>query len=161
VQLLDMDPLQISQTYSQNCLQEGRAVSNCVNPDYQIIDTAGVLGASLLHIKNANLIIVPFRPHYADLLVIIPWFTTLSDSIKRKIVFLPNYWRNTKEQKEGLVKIQAVIAEEKSGLLLSPLSDKPARYGTILNGGKINFFTNLASEEVKNIMQTIIHSCAT
>jgi hypothetical protein len=86
-----MDPLQISQTYSQNCLQEGRAVSNCVNPDYQIIDTAGVLGASLLHIKNANLIIVPFRPHYADLLVIIPWFTTLSDSIKRKIVFLPNY----------------------------------------------------------------------
>jgi cellulose biosynthesis protein BcsQ len=72
VQLLDMDPLQISATYRQNCLQEGRVVSDSVQPEYQIIDTAGVLGASLLHIKNANLIIVPFRPHYADLLVIIP-----------------------------------------------------------------------------------------
>jgi cellulose biosynthesis protein BcsQ len=72
VQLLDMDPLQISATYRQNCQQEGRNVSDSVQPDYQIIDTAGVLGASLLHIKAANLIVVPFRAHYADLLVIIP-----------------------------------------------------------------------------------------
>jgi hypothetical protein len=85
----------------------------------------------------------------------------LADSIKRKIVFLPNYWRNTKEQQDGLTKIHTVISEEKAGLLLSPLSDKPARYGTILNGSKINFFTQTDTTEAKNIMEFIINQCAT
>ena len=72
VQLIDTDPLQISATYIQNCSQECRIVSVNLNPDYIVIDTAGVLGASLLHIQQAKIIIVPFRSHYADLLVIIP-----------------------------------------------------------------------------------------
>jgi cellulose biosynthesis protein BcsQ len=35
--------------------------------DYQIIDTPGSSGATLTHLQKADLIVVPFRPHYADL----------------------------------------------------------------------------------------------
>src|SRR3954452_11691249 len=66
VQLVDTDPLQISQTYALNCQSEGRQVS-FIQADYQVIDTAGSSGSALAWIRQANLIIVPFRPHYADL----------------------------------------------------------------------------------------------
>ena len=46
VQLIDTDPIQTSQTWANNCKQEGRQVST--NPaDYQIIDTAGSSGSAL------------------------------------------------------------------------------------------------------------------
>ena len=68
VQLTDTDPIQTSQTWANNCQQEGRQVST-TPADYQIIDTAGSSGSSLNWIKQADLIVVPFQAHYVDLKV--------------------------------------------------------------------------------------------
>jgi len=40
--------------------------------DYQIIDTAGVSGGSETYLKRADIMLIPFIPHYVDLQVIIP-----------------------------------------------------------------------------------------
>src|SRR5439155_23294476 len=60
---------------------------------------------------------------------------------RTKITFIPNHWQNTKEQREGLIQIKEVIAEEKQGQITNPLTNRPALYGTLLNGNKTNFFT--------------------
>jgi anion-transporting ArsA/GET3 family ATPase len=72
VQLIDTDPNQALQAWINNCAQENRPVSSPPPVDYQIIDTAGVSGGYLTHIKQADIILVPFVPHYVDLQVIIP-----------------------------------------------------------------------------------------
>src|SRR3954453_1235572 len=102
VNLIDTDPNQALQTWTNNCQQENRLVSSPLPADYQIIDTAGVSGGSLTYIKQANIILVPFVPHYIDLQVIIPWFNSLSFERKQKVYFLPNRYQRTKEQQEGL-----------------------------------------------------------
>ena len=72
VNLIDTDPNQALQFWIDNCQQENRPVSSPLPADYQIIDTAGVSGGSLAYIKQADIILVPFVPHYIDLQVIIP-----------------------------------------------------------------------------------------
>jgi len=72
INLTDTDPNQALQTWINNCQQENRLVSSPLPVDYQIIDTAGVSGGFLTYIKQANIILVPFVPHYVDLQVIIP-----------------------------------------------------------------------------------------
>lgn len=72
VNLIDTDPNQALKFWMDNCQQEGRLVSLSLPVDYQIIDTAGVSGGSLAYIKKADIILVPFIPHYIDLQVIIP-----------------------------------------------------------------------------------------
>jgi uridine kinase len=68
--LIDLDPLKIISKYYSNCQEEGRKFIN--ENSYQIIDTAGIIGANLNYLKKADIVIVPFRPHYPDLSVIIP-----------------------------------------------------------------------------------------
>src|SRR5439155_7907012 len=72
VNLIDTDPSQALKFWLDNCEQEKRLVSSPFPVDYQIIDTAGVSGGSLTYIKQADIILVPFVPHYIDLQVIIP-----------------------------------------------------------------------------------------
>src|ERR1043166_3650640 len=72
VNLIDTDPNQALKFWVDNCEQENRLVSSPLPVDYQIIDTAGVSGGSLTYIKQADIILVPFIPHYVDLQVIIP-----------------------------------------------------------------------------------------
>jgi Mrp family chromosome partitioning ATPase len=72
VNLIDTDPNQALKFWIDNCEQEKRTVSSPFPVDYQIIDTAGVSGGSLTYIKQADIILVPFVPHYIDLQVIIP-----------------------------------------------------------------------------------------
>jgi Mrp family chromosome partitioning ATPase len=72
VNLIDTDPNQALKFWMDNCEQEKRPVSSPLPVDYQIIDTAGVSGGSLTYIKQADIILVPFIPHYIDLQVIIP-----------------------------------------------------------------------------------------
>src|SRR5437870_4269316 len=72
VNLIDTDPNQAFNVWISNCQQENRPVSSPLPVDYQIIDTAGVSGGSLTYIKQADIILVPFVPHYVDLQVIIP-----------------------------------------------------------------------------------------
>jgi len=77
VNLIDTDPNQALKFWIDNCQQEKRPVSFPFPVDYQIIDTAGVSGGSLTYIKQADIILVPFVPHYIDLQVIIPLFNSL------------------------------------------------------------------------------------
>lgn len=158
VNLLDTDPLQISQTWSNNCQEEGRVVSASMGYEYRIIDTAGTSGSSLAYIQSADLILVPFIPHYADILVITPWFTTLKKEIQQKVHFLPNRYQKTKEQQEGLKQIHETITEESAGNILPHLSHRPALYGVALNGNKNNFFNLHPKNEVKPIFQQLLKS---
>ena len=156
VQLIDTDPIQTSQTWVNNCQQEGRKVS--INPaTYQIIDTAGSSGSALAWLAQADLILVPFRPHYADLQTTTTWFTSLKPDWKAKIVFIPNHWQNTKEQREGLTQIKEIIEEEKHGQITNPIVNRPALYGTILNGSKVNFFSRkVLPSEIKELFKEIL-----
>ena len=156
VQLIDTDPIQTSQTWANNCKIEGRQVSQ-TPANYQIIDTAGSSGSALSWLVQADLILVPFRPHYADLQTTTTWFTSLKPEWQAKIIFIPNHWQNTKEQREGLVQIKEVIAEEKQGQITNPLTNRPALYGTLLNGNKTNFFAKKGlPSEIKELFKEIL-----
>ena len=142
INLIDTDPNQALQTWINNCQQENRLVSSPLPADYQIIDTAGVSGGSLTYIKQADIILVPFVPHYVDLQVIIPWFNSLTKERQKKVYFLPNRYQKTKEQQEGLKELDETRQSQKAGTILSPLSHRSALYGAVLNGNKENFFAN-------------------
>jgi hypothetical protein len=74
-----------------------------------------------------------------------------------KITFIPNHWQNTKEQREGLKELQEIIKEEKQGRITNPLTNRPALYGTLLNGSKNNFFTRKGlPAEIKELFKEIL-----
>jgi chromosome partitioning protein len=155
--LIDTDPIQTSQTWANNCKQEGRQVSQ-TPATYQIIDTAGSSGSALSWLAQADLILVPFRPHYADLQTTTTWFTSLKPDWQAKITFIPNHWQNTKEQRQGLVELKEVIEEEKQGKITNPLTNRPALYGTLLNGSKDNFFARKdLPTEIKQLFKEILN----
>jgi cellulose biosynthesis protein BcsQ len=158
VNLIDTDPNQALQSWINNCQEEGSMVSSRLPVDYQIIDTAGVSGGSAAYIKQADIILVPFIPHYVDLQVIIPWFNSLPWERKQKIYFLPNRYQKTKEQQEGLEQIKNETGRDKeAGVILPPLSSRPALYGSLLNGSKENFFAKSESEQVKQVFQELFN----
>ena len=142
INLTDTDPNQALQTWINNCQQENRLVSSPLPVDYQIIDTAGVSGGFLTYIKQANIILVPFVPHYVDLQVIIPWFNSLPKEQQKRVYFLPNRYQKTKEQQEGLQQLDETRQAQGAGKILPPLSHRSALYGTVLNGSKEIFFAN-------------------
>jgi len=156
VQLTDTDPIQTSQTWANNCQQEGRQVST-TPADYQIIDTAGSSGSALSWLAEADLILVPFRPHYADLQTTTTWFTSLKPNWQAKIIFIPNHWQNTREQREGLAQLKQIVKEEKHGQITNPLTNRPALYGSLLNGSKVNFFSKKSlPSEIKQLFKEIL-----
>jgi cellulose biosynthesis protein BcsQ len=157
VNLIDTDPNQALQTWINNCQEEGRPVSSRLPVDYQIIDTAGVSSGSLTYLKKADLILVPFVAHYVDLQVLIPWFNALTSERQQKVYFLPNRYQKTKEQKEGLEQLAETLQENQAGTILSPLSNRPALYGSVLNGSPDSFFANLKkSVDIANIFQQLL-----
>ncbi|KLL04771.1 MAG: ParA-like protein [Mycoplasmataceae bacterium RV_VA103A] len=152
VQLIDTDPLQTAQTWWENCQSEGRPVLSCP-AEYQVIDTAGSSGASLLWINQADILIVPLVLHYADLRIVANWFASLNKTLQKKIYFLPNRWQNTKEQREGLKQLEREIKKVGVGQVLPPLSNRPALYAPFLNGNKENFFTDQKnSQEAQQVL---------
>jgi cellulose biosynthesis protein BcsQ len=161
VNLIDTDPNQALKFWIDNCEQEKRTVSSPFPVDYQIIDTAGVSGGSLTYIKQADIILVPFVPHYIDLQVIIPWYNSLPWQDKQKVYFLPNRYQKTKEQQEGLAQLLNETGRDiEFGVILPPLSHRPALYGSVLNGSKDNFFTKKESELVKKVFQELFRHYA-
>ncbi len=156
VQLTDTDPIQTSQTWANNCKLESRQVST-TPATYQIIDTAGSSGSALSWLAQADLILVPFRPHYADLQTTIAWFTSLKPDWQTKMIFIPNHWQNTKEQRQGLDHLKEVIKDEKQGKITNPLSNRPALYEVLLNGSKTNFFTRKGlPSEIEELFKQIL-----
>ena len=161
VNLIDTDPNQALQSWINNCQEEGRLVSSRFPVDYQIIDTAGVSGGSETYLKRADLMLIPFIPHYVDLQVIIPWYNSLPWKDKQKVYFLPNRYQKTKEQQEGLAQLLNETGRDmKAGVILPPLSHRPALYGSVLNGSKENFFTKKDSKPAQKVFQELFNHYA-
>jgi hypothetical protein len=109
-------------------------------------------------LKKADLILVPFVAHYVDLQVLIPWFNSLTPERQQSVYFLPNRYQKTKEQKEGLEQLAETLEENQTGTILPSLSNRPALYGSVLNGNPVNFFANLKkSVDISNIFQQLFY----
>jgi len=161
VQIIDTDPNQTTQTWVDKCTGFGRQISNS-NADITIVDTAGTSGSSLTkYIRHADLIIVPFKPHVADLEVVVGWFLTLKESLQSKVLFVPNMVSNTKEQKAGVAELESIISEESRGQLFPGLMERKAVYPPILNGSAKNFFDTSIDyktrDETKELLSKIVH----
>lgn len=139
VKIVDADPNQTTQTWIDKCSEKGRIINsgNLIT----IVDTAGTSGSSLSkYIRNADLILVPFKPHVADLEVIVAWFLSLKESLQERIFFIPNMLSNTKEQRSGMMELENVISSEGRGKILPSLAERKAVYPILLNGNSLNFF---------------------
>ena len=150
VNILDADPNRTIYTWIEKCKDQGYACCATESgADLLIIDTAGTSGSSLIrYVKDADLIIVPFQPHIADLEIVIGWFLSINESLQKKVVFLPNRKEGTNEQKEGILQISKIIKEEGRGLLLHGIANRPAIYPTILNALSQNYFSSLKDAKV-------------
>jgi len=159
VDLVDADPIQTTRTWSDNCASDGRSVLSQI-ADYLIVDTAGTSGAGLTWLQKGDIIIAPFQPHYADIKTVLDWFYVINSTLQKKVMFIPNRYQKTNEQKDGLLQVKKVLDAENAGTLLPFLSNRPAIYGTLLNGSNTNFFIQHAEEifltETKNLMNSLI-----
>jgi chromosome partitioning protein len=114
VKIIDADPNQTTQTWIDKCIDKGRNINT--GQLITIVDTAGTSGSSLSkYIRNADLILVPFKPHVADLEVIVAWFLSLKEFLQERIFFIPNMLSNTKEQRQGVNELESLIEEEGRG----------------------------------------------
>lgn len=161
LRVIDTDPNQTTQTWVDKCAGFDRTIST---PDaaITIVDTAGTSGSSLTkYIRHADLILVPFKPHVADLEVVVGWFLSLKESLQSRVLFVPNMLSNTKEQRAGVAELEAVIKEETRGQLLPGLSERKAVYPPILNGSGKNFFATSIDyrtrDETKALLTAITH----
>ncbi len=159
VDLVDADPIQTTRTWSDNCASDGRIVLS-KTPDYLIVGTAGTSGAGLNWLQKGDIIIAPFQPHYADIKTVLDWFYVINPKLQKKVMFIPNRYQKTNEQKDGLLQVKKVLDTENAGTLLPFLSNRPAIYGSLLNGSNINFFRQYSEEiflaETKNLMNSLI-----
>lgn len=160
VDLVDADPIQTTRTWSDNCASDGRIVLSKTAADYLIVDTAGTSGAGLNWLQKGDIIIAPFQPHYADIKTVLDWFYVINPTLQKKVMFIPNRYQKTNEQKDGLLQVKKVLDTENAGTLLPFLSNRPAIYGSLLNGSDINFFRQYSEEiflaETKNLMNSLI-----
>jgi cellulose biosynthesis protein BcsQ len=160
VTVIDADPNQTAQTCVDKCQEQGYQIST-PNAPYTVVDTAGTSGSSLQkYIRQADLILVPFQPHVADLETVVGWFLSLNESLQRRVMFIPNRLAHTKEQREGLSQIQSVLADQGKGKIAPGLSNRPAVYPPIFNGRKENIFqSNLdpsAETELRQLFDVIL-----
>jgi chromosome partitioning protein len=140
VEVIDADPNQSVQTWIDKCKEQGRGIVSSSAP-YTVVDTAGTSGSGLVkYIRNADLILVPFKPHVADLEVVVGWFLSLKESLQERVLFVPNMMADTKEQRAGVAEINNVVEEEGRGAVLTGLHERKAVYPPLFNGSKENFF---------------------
>lgn len=140
VKVIDADPNQTAQTCIDKCQALGYTISS-PNAAITIVDTAGTSGSSLQrYIRQADLILVPFQPHVADLETVVGWFLSLNASLQERVVFVPNRLAYTKEQRDGLAQLQQVLTDEGRGRMVTGLSNRPAVYPPLFNGHAENFF---------------------
>jgi cellulose biosynthesis protein BcsQ len=160
VNLIDADPNQTSKTWADKCEALGYKVSTPTAP-ITIVDTAGTSGSSLnKYIRQANIIVVPFQPHVADLETVVGWFLSINPELQNRVVFVPNRLTTptlTKEQREGMQQIRDVLKEEGRGRLTPGLSNRPAVYPPLLNGRRENFFSLPQDEKVRHEVETVFN----
>ena len=140
VKVIDADPNQSTRTWLDKCEKAGRSVSS-EQATFTVVDTAGTSGSSLIkYIRAAHVILVPFKPHVADLEVVAGWFFSLKEALQERVMFIPNMLSRTKEQKAGFGELDQIIKEEGRGTLLPGLTERKAVYPALLNGSNQNFF---------------------
>jgi cellulose biosynthesis protein BcsQ len=149
VKVVDADPNQSSMTWLDKCAEMGRQI-NSDSPDITIADTAGTSGSSLTqYIRNADIILVPFKPHVVDLEVIVGWFLSLKESLQERVLFIPNMKSRTREQREGHQALTEAIEEEGRGLIIPGLAHRDAVYPPLLNGSAENFFSKKLDQRTR------------
>jgi cellulose biosynthesis protein BcsQ len=160
VNLIDADPNQTSKTWADKCEVLGYKVSTPAAP-VTIVDTAGTSGSSLnKYIRQADIIVVPFQPHVADLETVVGWFLSINPELQNRVVFVPNRLTTptlTREQREGLQQLRDVLKDEGRGRLAPGLSNRPAVYPPLLNGRSENFFSLLQDEKVRDELTTVFN----
>ncbi|MEM9948762.1 MAG: ParA family protein [Cyanobacteria bacterium P01_D01_bin.36] len=159
VHVVDADPNQTTKTWVDKCAELGRQI-NVDSAEMTIVDTAGTSGSSLTqYIRKADLILVPFKPHVADLEVIVGWFLSLKDVLQERVLFIPNMLSRTKEQREGYQALTDAVEEEGRGRIISGLVHRDAVYPPFLNGSTQNFFAGKLDkktrQEVESLFQEI------
>jgi chromosome partitioning protein len=158
VRLIDADPNQTSKTWVEKCEALGYRV-HTPSAQMTIVDTAGTSGSSLnKYIRQADVIVVPFQPHVADLETVVGWFLSINAELQRRVVFVPNRLTHTKEQRDGLQELAHVLAEEGRGRMAPGLGNRPAVYPPLLNGRPENFFALPIDGKVKEEVQTMFTS---
>ncbi len=149
VKVVDADPNQTTKTWIDKCAGFGRQISYDKGL-ITIVDTSGTSGSSLTqYIRKADLILVPFKPHVADLEVVMGWFLSLKEAIQERVLFIPNMVSKTKEQKTGIEELEKIVKEEGRGQLLSGISERKAVYPSLLNGSGTNFFDGKLDENTR------------
>ena len=160
VNLIDADPNQTTKTWADKCKDFGYKVSTPDAP-VTIADTAGTSGSSLtMYIRKADIIVVPFQPHVADLETVVGWFTSIHPELQARVVFVPNRLTTptlTREQRDGLQQLRDVLKDEGRGRLAPGLSNRPAVYPPLLNGRRENFFSLLQDERVRDELTTVFN----
>jgi cellulose biosynthesis protein BcsQ len=158
VHLVDADPNQTSKIWADKCEAQGYLVSSAEG-SVTIVDTAGTSGASLnRYIREADIIVVPFQPHVADLETVVGWFLSVNEELQRRVVFVPNRLTHTKEQRDGLEEVRNILKETGRGRLAPGLSNRPAVYPPLLNGRKENFLKLPLDEKVKDEVHAMFRS---
>jgi chromosome partitioning protein len=158
VHLIDADPNQTSKTWAEKCGSLGYQVSFPDAP-VTIVDTAGTSGSSLnKYIRRADIIVVPFQPHVADLETVVGWFLSINPELQSRVVFVPNRLTPTKEQRDGLQELRNILKDEGRGQLAPGLSNRPAVYPPLLNGRKENFFSFVLDAKVKQEVEAVFAS---
>ena len=149
IKVIDADPNQTTQTWIDKCWEMGREISSS-RANITIVDTAGTSGSSLIkYIRDADLIIVPFKPHVADLEVVFGWFLSIKASLQERVVFVPNMLAKTNEQATGVKEAKNIVAEEGKGRVLPGLAERKAVYPPLLNGSPINFFESKLAQNTR------------
>ncbi len=164
VKIIDADPNQSTQTWIDKCSEKGRTINS--GELITIVDTSGTSGSSLSkYIRNADLILVPFKPHVVDLEVIVAWFLSLKESLQERIYFIPNMLSNTKEQRLGVMELENIIKDEGRGKILPGLVERKAIYPILFNGSATNFFESSldlkTQQETHNLFQAILELLTT
>ncbi len=148
VKLIDADPNQTMQTWVDKCYQLGYQVS-FPQASVTVVDTPGTVGSSLnKYILKAEIILIPYQPHVADLEVVVGWFLSVKESIQSRVLFVPNRLSRTIEQRDGMKELEAIIADEGRGTLINGLSNRPAVYPPLLNGRSENFFHHPQNQKI-------------
>ena len=150
--LIDADPNQNAQTCLEKCNDLGYQISEPKAP-ITIVDCAGTTGSSLTkYIIKADVIVVPFKPHVADLETVVGWFLSAKDALQERVIFIPTHRAGiagTKEQEEGLENLRETLKEEGRGSLGPAINYRPAVYGPVMNGRADNFFNQKLSAEAR------------
>jgi CobQ/CobB/MinD/ParA nucleotide binding domain len=158
VKLKDADASLGLQTYIDKCSEKGRDINSATSPQIEIIDTAGTTGSALKFVRDANLILIPFKPNVADLEVIIGWFLSLKTEIQNRVIFIPNEIAKVKEQESCMQAIKRIILEEGKGKIISGLATRKAVYPKILDGSKINIFDQKLDDKAKQELNLLMSS---